>query len=440
MPQRYRLPPSAIGLVLFSMLISYSYPKESFAQTRDSHIKQSIVTAIVLKSGKQLSGELSGLDDQQVELMVDNQRSTFSIDEVQTISNAASGGFQTGVFVSLVDGSQIRVDQITMQNNLLLCQRDQSKFEIRTRDVFGVLIDAKSTVQLAEMVGSIESEGSSADALVALRNEKLQFIEGVARSINDKQVEFSVADRTANVRFEKLKAIAFFHSVPREFQTSLVRCIGVDGSVLHARSVQLKSSKQQAALQFNLLAGPVVELAWSSVAKIEFGQGSSVALSDLAPSTIDWKPLIASPAISEMLRRINLPRLNRSYQDSSLELSMPVDAERAKLKTFNRGIAMRSGGKLAYQLQKQYTRCVGWVGFAPEVKKGGNLLLKIAGDSKILVEQPMTLANYQGPIQVDVDLSEVSRLVITAEYHDGRSAGDQIHLVDLTLTRKDGDK
>ena len=59
------------------------------------------------------------------------------------------------------------------------------------------------------------------------------------------------------------------------------------------------------------------------------------------------------------------------------------------------------------------------------MRAGGKLLLQERLENKMM----------DRPLKLDLDINGAKRIVFELSYHDGRSVGDQVHLVDLKVSK-----
>ena len=107
----------------------------------------------------------------------------------------------------------------------------------------------------------------------------------------------------------------------------------------------------------------------------------------------------------------------------------------SELRSFERGIAMAGGTRLSYGVNGRYKRLSGWVGFDPDANQAGNVKLTIRGDGQKLLEKEMLAQQMENPFELTLDINSVQRLTFQVDYHDGRAIGDNIHLVDIKVTK-----
>lgn len=86
-------------------------------------------------------------------------------------------------------------------------------------------------------------------------------------------------------------------------------------------------------------------------------------------------------------------------------------------------------------MKRKFRKLTGWVGFDPSANPSGIVLFKIIVDGKVKVEQELVSREMNNPVELNVEITNADRIVFQVDYHDGRSIGDQLHLVNLKVSR-----
>ena len=171
---------------------------------------------------------------------------------------------------------------------------------------------------------------------------------------------------------------------------------------------------------------------------MNFSLGRAEFLSQMEPTTNDWNALITSSVIFEKLRRMKLARANESFKGLPLSLKFQPDQDLSfatQIKQFEQGFAIQGGGKLAFSLGGRYRKLTGLVGFDPAANITGHVKLIVLVDGKPVVERELIHRTLKNPIQLDVDIKDAKRVVFQVDFQDGRSTGDQLHLVNLKVSQ-----
>lgn len=412
--------------------LSATLPVSAVAQSRQP------IAEVKLLSGESISGRLVSMTADRVELAAEKGSRKLALSEIEYISfSSASPEARTVPLVRLVDGSQFPVAQLSLNDNLLDCKLSETdRVKINSRNVVGLSWrDEEGTAESFETI--FTATDRDADALIVYREEAFNAIEGVVRMLDSSEVEFSVGDRTAKVNLEKLQALTFYHAVKREFDQPIAVCKLLDGGTLNLRKLAFGGSDLPAKVELVTQAGVSFEVSPDRISRIQFGTPSTARLSDLLPTTNDWRPLLASPFVVEQLRAFRLAKRNVGFDDLPLTLEWHdgTSQKRQTRKTYRSGFAMSGGGKLAFAIDRQYKRFQAKVGFAPSAHPAGHVTVTVTADGVELYNQAVAKRTMNLPLQLDLDVTNCQRLVIEVGYADGQSVGDQIHLVDTYLSR-----
>ncbi|MEQ1905002.1 MAG: NPCBM/NEW2 domain-containing protein, partial [Pirellulaceae bacterium] len=274
---------------------------------------------------------------------------------------------------------------------------------------------------------------STHDALGVLRDGQWRWVEGRLGAIERDQVEFAVEDKSAFVKRDRFEGVMFTASDAISPSSRVASVLLNDGSRFNAAKLRT----QGGGVAVENLHGAQIEFKREVVNEIDFSNDRWVWLSDLKPTTLDWQPLFASENIAEKLRALSMPRFNQSFNGQPLQLNFPNATELTEsleTKTFAHGIAMRGGSRVAFSLAKQYRRLQAAMGFEPLLMVG-NVRVKIFGDGRSLLDQVLTAKSDAAPVEIDLEIDGVERLLIEVDYHDGRATGDLIHLCDPKVSK-----
>src|SRR5690606_33765143 len=112
-------------------------------------------------------------------------------------------------------------------------------------------------------------------------------------------------------------------------------------------------------------------------ARIDFSSGKLAYLGDLKPTAVRWTPRVALPEGATTIASYGLPRNNVSYSGSPLSLQWRDDPlpNRRDLRTYARGLALRSRTELTYRIPEGMTRFVATAGIDPASASQGHVAL-----------------------------------------------------------------
>ena len=97
-----------------------------------------------------------------------------------------------------------------------------------------------------------------------------------------------------------------------------------------------------------------------------------------------------------------------------------------------KGISMHGGTTMTWNLPEGYTRLKAVTALDPSVP-GGDVRVRIFGDGRVLWEKSVTQASE--PIQLDLDVTNVGRLAIEADFGKGLDLGDHLNLGNLRIVK-----
>lgn len=336
-----------------------------------------------------------------------------------------------GAECNLVDDSRILVKHWKIADQVVLIEAPCGElFKIKTRDVRSIK-SRQQPAKLAEAWQQISNSSPvSGDAIVIQRGGALETLEGRIGDVADEKLSFTLDDQTAGISLNKIEGMVFYHATGRELVSPICQLTLIDGSTLNLRDLNFEDD----VFSCESVAGVKFDVNLTSVSEFSFGLGRSVFLSEMELSSAEWNPLIASSSVAAHLKLMSLPKRNRAFDGKPLTLIVYPDANFPGVRErreFLHGFAVKSGSKLAFALDENYQQLTGLVGFDPKANASGNVQLAIRGDGKLLFEQVLTNERFANPVELDVDVSNVSRLVIEVDYFDGRAVGDVLHFCEL---------
>ncbi len=391
---------------------------------------------IEMSDGSQLEGILLSINTDAATFNIDGNEKTLSVKSISQIrfADRAEGLSETSNIVALVDRSKLICQSLRLTDRKLQATTENGvEFKLNSRLIDFVRFgggDPALEVLWREAVERVRES----DALIVVRDQKLQSIDGIIGEVSAEAVLFTAGERTAEVKLDRLSGMLFYRRVTDEFAPAQCIMQFSDGSTIHVRSIAIKDQ----AFEVNSVAGISVSVALDSVASIDFGANRSVWLTDLDSATNDWTPLIANPTILASLKQFSVARMDRSFSGKALAiLTYDEDSQSGSehRQEFSKGFAIKGGGKLSFLLAKQYRRLTGLISFDPEANATGKVKFIVQIDGKNRIEEILDASNMRRPFDVDIDLSGADRIVFQVDYHDRRSVGDILHAVDMKLDR-----
>jgi hypothetical protein len=171
------------------------------------------------------------------------------------------------------------------------------------------------------------------------------------------------------------------------------------------------------------------------LARIDFSTGKITYLSELKASSVRWIPRVAIPKEASTIADYGLPRNNVSFSGSPLSLMWDDDPlpSRRDVRTYPRGIAVRSRSELVYRIPEGMSRFLLTAGIDPATAAQGHVTLEIRGDDQVLWEG--TIDGREPPMEIDVELGAARRLQLVVDYGENLDYGDRLHLVEARFTK-----
>ena len=389
--------------------------------------------------GQTLSGELVALHGQFLEVSIGGDNQTLPLEQIENIDFAQTNSQVPSASLQcrLADGSRFNATDISIsdtQATLKLCS--DATITLAQNSLKSLLLFdlANEPDRLKQWEEFLQSFTATSDAIIAEKNEALQAIEGIVGDAGEDGFDFQMGGRQVTVKAEKLTGIILYRA-DRELPNSVCEVRLTDNSSIAAAQMELAEGQLNIATG----TGDQISLPLELIASLNCSAGRSIYLSDLLPTTNDWKPLVASQTNLEALSRLNLSIANESFSGQTLSLrTLPTDGLNflATTQTYAKGFAMRGGCRLAFNLNGQFKRLTALAGFAPKTEAlPGNVEMEIQVDNDTVLSAVMENRKLVQPLPIEIDLANAKRLIIRVNYHDGRSVGDLIHLVDARLAR-----
>lgn len=416
--------------------------------TATSALAQTPSVVVTLVDQTKHSGAISECSIDILTLETDKGQIPLATEEIESVQFQESAPVSADGLarIRLLDNSEVATKSPAIEGKNLVGQFGYGgESKLLKRNVRAIVFDRPEQYEdLVRHVGEVLADRSVvADTLVVFRKDDFNAIEGVVKNLNPDRVEFSIGDQTAAVSLAKVSAITFFKAgaadaINDQFSTPLATCKLVDGSVLRLSRFTVSDKKIEAVA----LCGERFSLEHENVLSLNYKMTTSVPISELRPTTNDWSPLITSASIAEPLRRLRLARFDKSFDGTPIALNVARPAEeidRGKTatfaKSFESGIAMHGGGRIAWRLGGNYKRLRGTIGFAPSASPLGCVKFRVLVDGQLQVEQEIQKSKMNGPEDFEVEIEGRQRLVFEADYADGNSIGDVVHLVDVVLEK-----
>ncbi|QEG35574.1 NPCBM/NEW2 domain-containing protein [Bythopirellula goksoeyrii] len=398
-------------------------------------VEPTMVTISTLDGLKQ-AGELIEWTTQSVSFKDADQLAKFSPQELLRIEFQTSRRKATAsdISVELIDGSRIPATTFVVIGHEATLETPLSAVPLTVPTAQIRFVEFPQSRRPTESWQSKwEQKEFTGDVLVLLKKSsaEVDFLTGVINDITDSQVDFTWEGETIPVKLSKVAALTFYHAQSEEIAEPLCWLELSSGSRLPAAKIERNGEN----LQVTTTSGILLEVRLNEIAAADYSVGKLAYLSDMQPLREKWTPLIELPTSDNQLGRLGMPRRDSSFEGSPLTLAWPVedDAEGITLKTYPKGLALRSRTEMEYRLPREMRRFVASAGIDPETASQGNILLTITADRETLLES--SIDGNQGPLNIDLDIAGKQKLQILVDYGDNLDLGDRLHLVEARLIK-----
>lgn len=352
---------------------------------------------------------------------------------LSTPASENTGGLQ----IELVDGSQLPLKEYSAST-------DGAKLELTVPSSSQALtttapLDSIRSARLQPLVpeavpqwDEIRRMNLPSDVVVVAKRggKSLDHLECVVGEITKDEVELTVDGQSMRVPRSKVAGVIYYRSDDAGPAAAIVS--GPDGLRVAAKKIQAAGEGLILTTESGL------QLVWplAGISAIDLSAGKVAFLGDLKPASADWQPLVALPAAATRALKFGEPRFNQAagggelalaYRDANLSIGSP------DIKTFAKGLAVRSRSEIIYRLPAGYSRFLAEAGIDPNNAASGNVHLTIYGDDEPLFEQ--SIDGSDAPASLDLDVTSVKRLRIFVDYGDNLDTGDWLNLCNARIVK-----
>lgn len=386
-----------------------------------------------LRDGSEIESKIVSVDSQSVVIESAGETKTLSPDSINKIrlADVRNEPSELAHCVQLVDGSKLFCPFFKVSDRVLSSSTEcDISVEVSSR-LLDFVRFPNTGDDFIKSWDAISKQQRESDALVVSRDQKLQMVDGIIGDVAAESVSFTVGDRTADVKRNRLSGLLFYRRTTTEFSPAVAALKLIDGSLIEVQSLVNDNGQ----LKVRSVAGASFLVRRDSVFELDFSLNREMWLTDLEPATNDWVPLLAGSNIVNSLRTFSIARMNKSFSGKPLAILNRGEGESWKREESAKGFAIKGGGKLSFLLANQFQRLTGSIAFDPDTNSAGLVKLMVQVDGVSRVEQILDASKMERPFQLDIDLANAQRLVFEVKYHDRRSVGDILHAVDLKLAR-----
>ncbi len=326
------------------------------------------------------------------------------------------------VWVELVDGSRIQVDDLSITETGARLDRRPAPLEIPIRDLHAVRFREASGSIFNQWRGLTTKPSDNGDRLVVLKSDALSVHHGSLGPIDAARVELTVGERTLRVRREKVFGLIYAHPAGRPLAETVCRLTETNGSTWSVASWTIGKGK----IKLTLPCEATATLPWESIQTIDFSRGKIVYLSDLEPTSVRWKPYFsnANSETDKSAAAWFAPKRDRTI------LGGPI---RVGDKTFDKGLSVHSRTELSYNLTDRFRRLKGTAALDNRAGPGGHVRLVLRSGDRVLLDRP--IAAGAAPVPINVDLTGVTELTILVDYGENLDISDHLNLAEIRLIK-----
>jgi hypothetical protein len=289
------------------------------------------------------------------------------------------------------------------------------------------------TAAIDAVLAQIQQKNAAGDAVVVTKSEgqSLDYLTGTLGDVTEDQAKFQWDGERLQLKRARIAALVVYQPKSRPLPEAICQLSLTDGSQAAVSEIDLAGDRLRAKTP----AGVELDLPLSEVERADFSAGKIAYLSDLKPTEVRWTPRVSLSAGAATIAQYGLPRNDISYSGSPLSLLWKDDVARSRrdIRTYNKGLAIRSRTELTYRIPAGMKRFIAAAGIDPLSAAQGNVVLTVRGDDRVLWEGPID--GKGSPVEIDVELQSAHRLQLVVDYGENLDYGDRLHLVEARLTK-----
>jgi hypothetical protein len=372
--------------------------------------------------GRTIAGSLAELTPDRLTIAAKEGDVSLDTQVVLTLSSKQKRKLllpASGVVVELTDGSVIRGRQY-------LAGGSRAQIALADGKTVETPVSAVRTVQLERTSDALGGEWSrligmkvDADLLIVRAGENLDYHKGVLHDVTEDVVRFDLDGEILPVKRSKVVGFVYRHGAESPLPAAVCRIGDSFGSQWSVREFKLGRE-----LRWTTPAGLSVAQPLDRVVQIDFSAGKLAYVSDLKPESIVWTPYFGVGSPLPAAQRLYAPRFDRGFQSSPLQLGGTV---------YSKGLALYCRTELVYRLPGRFGRFHAIAGIDDAVRPNGMARLVIRGDDRVLLD--VVVSDSAPPRAIDLDVKNVRRLTIVADFAGSLAAGDRLLLCNARIVK-----
>ncbi len=338
-------------------------------------------------------------------------------------------------WLELLDGTRVAILKYAVAGRVATITTPHSAKPFRVSvDQVDRLNLIPATTAINAIWDQIAEQQVAGDVLVVTTREAgaLDYLVGVLGSVTDDDVAFTYEGQDMAVKRTKAAAVKYYHGGQQPAPIAVCVITLTDGSQVAARQVALGD---EGLLAVRTASGARFAIPLAFVKSADYSAGKLALLSDLAPESARWTPHVGLPAAAALIANYGSPRNDVSFSGSPLTLSWLDESAPSgrEMRTFQKGLALRSGTNLTFRIPEGMRRFKAIAGIDPATANEGHVVLQIRADNRVLWEDEVD--GKGSPAEIDVDLGAARRLQIAVDYGRNLDYGDRLHLVEARVTK-----
>ncbi len=389
--------------------------------------------------GTSLTGTILAWTVEGLTVSIEGQATKIAADRLLRINAASEPAPSNAVTarLELVDGTVLPLSDYQVVDHWATATMSLTNqpLKIPTNDI-RLLQFAPFEDRVSKLWKELSAKQLEGDLLIVHKKKRttVDFLTGLLGDVSDKQVAFLWDGDQIPVKLSKVAALGYFHANEPELPNAICWLKTTDNASLPVASILL----DREMLQLTTLGGIEFQLPLGSVLEADYSLGKLVYLSDLQPIRQQWTPQIELPKAIKLINNYGAARQDQSFAGSILTLKWPeqsVGKTRSKslIKSYPKGLALRSRTKLEYRIPPQMRRFIAIAGIDPATASQGHVRLEIADRDQVLWEGEID--GSLPPTEIQVDLNGARQLRIFVDFGANLDFGDRLHLVEARVTK-----
>ncbi len=371
-------------------------------------------------NGETIAGTLQSVDSNG-SLVGSEFDSSITLNDISTIATdrtvATNAGSGTSFMVRLVGGSSIWTNSITLERDTYRIETVAGDISLGAEAIQAIIFVAhRESASLARL---LNEPNATNDRLIAITSSGEQVVAGVLRSFSNEKIELEFQDRLRTISVsENVVGVVLADLRQSLPEGTRVRALTIDGSTIAGTFRSLGTNQ----LRLGLAGSKEIVLDWQKIARIHVQSDRLVYLSDLQPVSVQ----------EQALGTIRFPwQVDQNVFGRPLTLFDPTNS---RFREYPRGLGTHSYCRLEYEIAGAgYTRLMALVGLDSAAQHRGDCEVAVLGDGVELWSS--RIKGHEPPHPIDVDVKNVSRLVLLVKPGEHLDLGDHVNWVDARLLK-----